>query len=1110
MSVKSAQTAQNLPADRSSAVLEENRRLRRAMRDLVALSTLPAIWSGQSREAIARSLGDVLLNTLSLDLVYVRLGDVAQPGFVEVVRGRQSRGGGDEKEAQALLMDALDAGHGEVPPTIRDPFGAGMLRTAMTRFGIGVDHGVLIAGSRSEGFPTDQDRLMLSVGANQTAIVIQRRQAEDRVDEQRQWLQVTLASIGDGVITTDIDGRVTFVNAVAEALTGWSAADARGRPLESVFSVIDEDSRIPVANPVDAIRRGGAVISMASRTVLIAKDGTETPVDDSASPIKDAAGTMIGIVMVFRNAAMSRRAEQLRNARLEVTHGLSQSDSVQQGAERVLRAVCDNLKWDAGCFWLADTTIDRLRCHAHWARPDRSAGAFVSQACGWTFERGVGLPGRVWGSGKPDWVPDLAADGNFPRLSQAEDGGLRSAFACPIVIGGKTLGVLEFFSQRTRVPDPDVLEMMGATAGNVGQFIERKVAEEDLRRSEEELAEFFENATVGLHWVGPDGTVLRVNRAELEMLGYSREEYLGHHIAEFHADKDLIRDILARLNAGERLAEQPARLRCKDGTIKHVLIDSSVRWKDDQFVHTRCFTRDITARWHAEAALADARARLDAALEAGAIATWTWDIANNRLYADRKLAQIFNLPHSEADGAPLNRYLQSIHPDDVTRITTALEHAIAHNELYEEDYRVVQTDGSVRWVSARGHSENDASGRPVRMPGVLVDITERKLLEEALREADRRKDEFLATLAHELRNPLAPVRNGLEIMKMPRMDAGTFAQTRAMMERQVHQLVRLVDDLLDVSRVMGGKIELRKEYVELANVITRAVETVQPLIAAQGHRLALSIPQDSLLLEADPVRMAQVVGNLLTNAAKYTESNGRIWVEAERAGAEVVLRVRDNGIGIAPEMLARVFDLFVQADHASNKAQGGLGIGLTLAKNLVQMHGGTIAASSGGIGEGAVFTVRLPLANSQAVVPDSVLESTPAYETTSSGHRILVVDDNEDAAMSLTMFLGLQGHTVEMAHDGMSAIAKARSFLPHAIFLDIGMPGMDGYEVARQLRRQPGLERVVITALTGWGQREDRQRTAEAGFDHHLVKPAEAKVLEALLEKSLSGFRAPS
>ena len=344
----------------------------------------------------------------------------------------------------------------------------------------------------------------------------------------------------------------------------------------------------------------------------------------------------------------------------------------------------------------------------------------------------------------------------------------------------------------------------------------------------------------------------------------------------------VIGDILEKLGAGEKLAEYPARLRCKDGSIKDVLIDSSVLWKDGRFVHTRCFTRDVTERRHAESALAETRARLDAALEAGAIATWTWDIPNNLLFADSKLARLFNLPPSEASGRTLDSYLRAIHPDDLPRVAAALERSVASGEPYEADYRIVQADGSVRWVTARGQAEHDAVGRPVRMPGVLVDITERKLLEEALRDADRRKDEFLATLAHELRNPLAPIRTSLELLKMPRIDAATLQRTRAMMERQVHQLVRLVDDLLDVSRVMRGKIELRRERVELAAVIARAVETVQPLIEVQGHQLELSIPDESLLVDADPVRLAQVVANLLTNAAKYTEAKGHIGIEVRR------------------------------------------------------------------------------------------------------------------------------------------------------------------------------------------------------------------------------------
>jgi PAS domain S-box-containing protein len=372
-------------------------------------------------------------------------------------------------------------------------------------------------------------------------------------------------------------------------------------------------------------------------------------------------------------------------------------------------------------------------------------------------------------------------------------------------------------------------------------------------------------------------------------------------------------------------------------------------------------------------------------------------------------------------------------------------------------------------------------------------------LYQALRDADRRKDEFLAMLAHELRNPLAPVRNALQILKMPRVDAGTFERSREMMERQVQHLVRMVDDLMDVSRVMRGKIELRKERVELASIVARAVETVQPPVDAQGHQLIIRIASESLLLEADPVRLAQVVGNLLTNAAKYTNPNGRIWLTGERDGDMAVLRVRDNGIGISPEMLPRIFELFVQVDHISTKAQGGLGIGLTLVKNLVEMHNGIVQARSEGLGKGSEFVVRLPLV-ADATEQDHKTAGPLAYSIPPrSGKRLLVVDDNKDAADSLAMLLRLQGHEVRVAYSGMAAVETTKTYTPDVIFLDIGMPGMDGYEAARRIREQPGLGRTVLAALTGWGQEEDRRRTAEAGFDHHLVKPPEPKVLQELL-----------
>ena len=511
-------------------------------------------------------------------------------------------------------------------------------------------------------------------------------------------------------------------------------------------------------------------------------------------------------------------------------------------------------------------------------------------------------------------------------------------------------------------------------------------------------------------------------------------------------------------------------------------------------------TAIVIQRRRAETALADARARLEATLVAGAIATWTWDIPNDRLFADANLARLFNLPPLDAQGGDLDKYIESIHPDDRPRVSAALDRSVQSGEDYEADYRIVQSDGSVRWVTARGRTERDGFGRPVRMPGVLVDITERKRLEDELRETDRRKDEFLATLAHELRNPLAPIQNSLQILKMPSLDLATVGQTRDMMERQVEQLVRLVDDLLDMSRVMQGKIELRRDTVDLRSIIARAVETVQPLIDGQKHRLEIAIADEPMLLDADGVRLAQVIGNLLTNATKYTEANGRIWLSAERDSQQLLLKVRDSGIGMDPHMVPRIFDLFMQVDHAANRSQGGLGIGLTLVKSIIEMHGGTVRAHSEGLGKGSEFVIRLPLlVQLRAEGTEEGDREQPREPVHFTSHRVLIVDDNKDAALSLGLLLRYKGHEVRVVHDGFAALEMAKSFRPAIVFLDIGMPSMDGYEVAYRLRQQPGLEEVVLAALTGWGQQEDRRRTSEAGFDHHLVKPPEPKALESVL-----------
>jgi PAS domain S-box-containing protein len=377
-------------------------------------------------------------------------------------------------------------------------------------------------------------------------------------------------------------------------------------------------------------------------------------------------------------------------------------------------------------------------------------------------------------------------------------------------------------------------------------------------------------------------------------------------------------------------------------------------------------------------------------------------------------------------------------------------------------------------------------------------------LYDELKQADRRKEDFLAMLAHELRNPLAPVRNCLQILRLRSGPDATSEQARAMMERQVQHLVRLVDDLLDLSRIMRGKIELRREPIELGAVIGRAIEIAHPVIDAHGQELLTSLPPAPLWLLADPVRLSQVFANLLNNAAKFTERAGRIWLTAAPEGDDLVLRIRDTGIGIAPDLLPRVFDLFVQVDQSIARSRGGLGIGLTLVKSLVEMHGGRVRAFSDGLGKGSEFEVRLPRLTGTELRARQA-ESSPAAAASFPRRRVLVVDDNVDAAISLAMLLRMLGHEVEEAHDGPSALRAAATWRPEIVLLDIGLPEMSGYEVARSLRATAEGKALVLAAMTGYGQPEDRRRSLDAGFDQHLTKPVDLAALEELLQRQRLG-----
>ena len=450
---------------------------------------------------------------------------------------------------------------------------------------------------------------------------------------------------------------------------------------------------------------------------------------------------------------------------------------------------------------------------------------------------------------------------------------------------------------------------------------------------------------------------------------------------------------------------------------------------------------------------------------------------------------------------------QSVHdPQVLPEVLEQWKNSIAQAAPFEMVFPLKGADGQYRIFLTRVDALRGEDGSVRAWFGTNTDISELKRMEEALRDADRRKDEFLATLAHELRNPLAPIRNALEVFKSPNLDPATAAEMRDRMERQLRQLVRLVDDLLDVARVMRNKVELEKDTVDVRTLFDRALETVQPMIEESGHELEIALPEAPFQIHADPVRLEQVVVNLLGNAAKYTGPGGRVRLSARREKEDVVIEVEDNGVGIAPEILPYVFDLFVQAGSSDARSRAGLGIGLTLVKDLVELHGGSVQARSDGPGKGSRFAVRIPFV--EPVERDKAADD-PIPETDPQYYRLLVVDDNEDAAESLAILLRMQGHDVMTAHDGPSALRVADSFRPALVLMDIGMPSMDGYEVARRIRATPELAGTVLVALTGWGQQEDRRRSIESGFDHHVVKPVDPLTLTQIVGGLAAGVRAP-
>jgi PAS domain S-box-containing protein len=639
----------------------------------------------------------------------------------------------------------------------------------------------------------------------------------------------------------------------------------------------------------------------------------------------------------------------------------------------------------------------------------------------------------------------------------------------------------------------------GRVAGFVGTLTDvtaRKATEEALRESERRFARFMQHLP-GLAWIKDlQGRYVFVNDAAAAAFGARREAILGRTDPELFPPETAaqFRENDRRALAAGAGVQAVERLAHDDG-IEHSSLVSKfpILGPDGAPALVGGMAIDITERLRAEVALGESERRFRLALASGAVTVFEQDqdLRYTWVYPQDPAFPEHNIGRTDLELVP---------GGGGEELTLLKRRVVETGRGARRTVRVSLLVG-VRHYDLLVEPRFDADGRVVGVGGAALDVTALKRVEESLQEADRRKDEFLATLAHELRNPLAPIANSVELLRLAGGPDPEAQQARDIIDRQVRQLTRLVDDLLDVSRVSRGKITLRRRRVDLAGVVAQAVETSRPLIEAAGHELAVSLPEGPLLVEGDPARLTQAIGNLLNNAAKYTDGPGRIALDVTREGDRARVAVRDSGIGIPADMLTRIFELFAQVETGVDRAHGGLGIGLTLVRSLVELHGGTVEARSDGPGRGSTFDVRLPLAAAPA--PDGRADGPApgADGQASPGCRILVVDDNVDSAVTLARLLRRVGHEVEVAHDGPAALEAAARFRPGVMLVDLGMPGMSGLEVARLVRERPDLAGTRLLAVTGWGQPEDRLRTRQAGFDHHLVKPVDLAALQSLLDR---------
>jgi PAS domain S-box-containing protein len=952
------------------------------------------------------------------------------------------------------------------------------------------------------------------VGASKIARDIsERKRAEEALREEKERLHATLTGIGDAVIVTDARSVVTLMNPVAQNLTGWGN-EATGRPLEEVFRIVNGQTRRPAESPVGRVLREGTFVGLANHTALVARDGTERPIEDSAAPVRGEGGEVVGVVLVFRDATERRAAE-----------------AAAQRHEQVLKLVHQIGKIG---HWEWNSLTDENK----WS-PE--------------IEALYGLPPGGFEGGYEGWTKLLHPD-DLPRAEEDVRRALQTGkyFTEFRVIWPD--GNVHWLEARANVftdGHDKPVRIMGVNM----DVTERKQAEELLRQSERRLAaeleamsrlhalstrlllatdlgtaleDVLENAVLtcgadfgNVQLYNPKSGALEITAQRgvgQDFLDYFRLVRVDDDSACARAMRDGERIIIEDVEldpayelhrpiaaaAGYR-AVQSTPIKSRGGSVlgmlsTHFRTPHRPSERDERLLDLYARSAaDLIERKRAEQAVRSATQQLQTVTESLSITVARCSRDFKYLWVNKACAEFLGLPSEEIVGRPI---IEILGPSVFEQLRPHFEKVLRGERTSYE--READCGGiGPRWIHAVHSPTFDAEGKPDGWVAVSFDITDRKKMEESLRsseqllhEADRRKDEFLATLAHELRNPLAPIRNAVYILNMKRSEGDELQNARDIIDRQVRQMSRLVDDLLDVSRIGRGKINLQKERAGLSPILTGAVEASRPLIEANRHELALALPLEPVYVHADTTRLTQVFSNLLNNAAKYTEPGGRIGLTAERQGSDVVVTVKDNGTGIPADRLPALFAMYSQVEGSLSRSQGGLGIGLHLVKRLVEMHGGSVAAHSDGPGKGSEFVVRLPVVvgGSGSAPPR---EDEPAAPKSSL--RILIVDDNRDAADSLAMMLRLLGNDIHTAHDGEEALTLAGEFRPDVVLLDIGLPKLTGYEACRRIREQPWGKQMVLLAVTGCGQEEDRRRSREAGFDKHMVKPVDPQALLNLL-----------